>query len=156
MIEVTIPGKGKFEFRNLVLDLNGTITLDGELIEGVPERLALLDSLLDIYIVTADTLGKAKDLAVPSNTRLKIINPGNEGYQKLEFIWKLGSNETAAIGAGYNDSQMLREAALGICVVSPEGTSAETLQNCDILVPDINAALDLLIKKDRLTATLRG
>ena len=33
MIEITIPGRGSYNFKHLVLDLNGTIALDGQIIE---------------------------------------------------------------------------------------------------------------------------
>ena len=155
MIEVEISGVKTYRFTSLVLDLNGTITLDGQVSEGVPERLEHLDSLIQIYILTADTLGKARELPLPGNTRLQIISPGNENAQKCEFVRQLGSDETVAVGAGANDSLMLKEAALGICVMGPEGTAVTTMQNADVLVPDINDALDLLLKKERLVATLR-
>jgi len=42
LIEVTIPGRGSYRFKHLVLDLNGTIALDGDIIEGVEGRLQKL------------------------------------------------------------------------------------------------------------------
>ena len=39
MIEMTIPGKGNIKINSLVLDVNGTIALDGVLIPGVVEKL---------------------------------------------------------------------------------------------------------------------
>ena len=59
MIRVEIPGLGSLSFHYLVLDLNGTLTLDGNLIPGVRERLENLAGSLDIHILTADTLGGA-------------------------------------------------------------------------------------------------
>ena len=60
-----------------------------------------------------------------------------------------------AIGQGANDAAMLREAALGICVMSQEGAAAETLISADIVVPNIFSAFDLLDKPLRIVATLR-
>jgi len=60
MITVDIPGSEKLELNNLVLDYNGTIAADGELIAGVEERLHGLAKELTIYIVTADTHGSAQ------------------------------------------------------------------------------------------------
>ena len=48
MIEVDIPGYTIFQFRHLVLDVNGTIARDGQLIDGVGELLTELRSQLDI------------------------------------------------------------------------------------------------------------
>ena len=50
---------------------------------------------------------------------------------------------------------MLKEAALGICVLGGEGASREAIANADLVALHINDALDLLLKPDRLVATLR-
>ena len=83
------------------------------------------------------------------------IQPGDEAAQKVEYIRSLGSSSVVAIGQGANDSAMLKEAALGICVMSQEGAAVETLLAADLVVPDIFAALDLLEKPLRIVASLR-
>ena len=155
MIEVTIPGKGIYRLNHLVLDLNGTIALDGNIIDGVRERLPALSKLLEISVITADTLGRAQGLAKSLGVEIHKVDTGEERVQKLRFVQQLGSESVVAIGNGSNDVSMLREAVLGICVIGPEGAAAEAVTNCDLVVPDINAALDLLIKPERLIATLR-
>jgi soluble P-type ATPase len=50
---------------------------------------------------------------------------------------------------------MLKEAALGICVLSIEGVAIQTLLAADIVVPDIRSAFELLLKPLRLIASLR-
>ena len=60
-----------------------------------------------------------------------------------------------AVGQGANDARMLKEAALGICVMSQEGAAVETLLSADIVVPNIFVAFDLLDKPLRIAATLR-
>ena len=62
MIEVAIPGRQIYRLNYLVLDLNGTVTLDGNVIYGVVERLHALSKLLDVYVITADTLGGAQEI----------------------------------------------------------------------------------------------
>jgi len=52
VIEIKVPGRGTYRLKHLVLDVNGTITLDGQLVEGVAQGLA------------AETLNAA-DVAVP-------------------------------------------------------------------------------------------
>ena len=43
MIEVSLPGRQTtLQLKNLLLDLNGTLTVDGKLISGVKERVELL------------------------------------------------------------------------------------------------------------------
>ena len=155
MIEINIPGRGIYRFEHLALDLNGTIALDGVLIEGVQERIQNLSRLMDISIITADAVGNAQQLAEALGVKVHKIDAGNESTQKLEFVQCLGSDSTVAIGAGSNDADMLKEAGLGICVLGPEGTAAEAMKNCDVVASDINVALDLLLKPKRLQATLR-
>ena len=155
MIEIDIPGKGVYRFEHLVLDLNGTISLDGAVIEGVSERLELLRRLVDIVIVTADTQGKAKELGKDLRVEIHILHPGDEQEQKFRLVRQLGSEVTVSMGNGSNDASMLKESGLGICILGPEGASSETMANCDLVISDINAALDLLLKPGRLIATLR-
>lgn len=155
MIEIDVPGLTKFRLENLLLDLNGTISIDGKLIAGISGKIAELKRLLKIYIITADTHGKAQEIAEMLGLSVESVASGGEQSQKLEFVQALGSGQTVVIGNGSNDALMLRESALGICVVGQEGASFQAISNCDVLAVDIVSALDLLIFPQRLVATLR-
>ena len=155
MLKIAIPGRVGYKFKYLVLDLNGTIALDGEIIEGVENKLRQLSSLLGISIVTADTHGTAQRLAVGLQGEIHKIEAGKEDAQKLALVQQLQKESTICIGNGSNDASMLRESALGICVAGQEGASVEAIMNSDLIVSNINGALDLLLKLDRLVATLR-
>ena len=155
MIEINIPGRKLYQISSLVLDVNGTIALDGTIIDHVPERLIKLSKSVEITLVTADTQGTAVKLADYLNLKLINIQTGNEDKQKLAIIRETGSEATIAIGNGANDSLMLEEAAIGICVAGKEGAAGEAIRHCDVWVNDINTALDLLLKPKRLIATLR-
>jgi soluble P-type ATPase len=61
-----------------------------------------------------------------------------------------------AIGNGRNDWLMLREAALGIAVIQREGAASKAIRSADIVMTDIHAAFELLLKSQRLIATLRN
>jgi soluble P-type ATPase len=50
---------------------------------------------------------------------------------------------------------MLKKAALGICILSREGTAVKTLNAADLVVPDILSAFELLQKPLRIVASLR-
>jgi soluble P-type ATPase len=67
----------------------------------------------------------------------------------------LGAGRVVAVGQGANDAGMLKEAALGICVLSKEGVALESLLAADLLAPDILSALELLERPLRLVASLR-
>ena len=150
-----MPGQRVYRLEHLILDLNGTIALDGSIIEGVPERLNLLRRSLSIIVVTADTRGTARGLGQRIGVKIHKVDPVDEKAQKSKLVHRLGNEITASSGNGSNDSWMLKESILGICVLGAEGASAEAITSCDVLVPNINAALDLLIRPDRLIATLR-
>lgn len=155
MIEVEIPGLTTFRFRHLVLDVNGTIAKDGQLLEGVVELLAELRAQLDIHLVTADTHGTQKILDKSLQLTAVRIPFQNQAKAKLDYIERLGTDAVVAIGNGANDAAMLAQAALGIAIVGPEGAAVETLLKAKVVAPDIRAALELLIHPRRLMATLR-
>ena len=155
MIEITIPGRGNYTIKNLVLDLNGTIALDGKMIQGVKERVAILSQNLDVFLVTADTNKTAERLLRDLPITLYKIKEAEENDQKLRVVLKKGKNNTVSIGNGCNDISMLKESAIGICIVGREGASAEAMMASDLVVPTINDALDLLLEPHRLRATLR-
>lgn len=155
MIEIVVPGRQTYRFEHLVLDLNGTIALDGEIIPGVEERLEVLRNNIAITIVTADTHGNALILGQSLNVKVHRIDKGSEDVQKSALVRELGQEYTVCIGNGANDVSMLKEAAVGICVIGHEGASAGATMIADILVNDINHALDLLLHPGRLVATLR-
>ena len=69
MIEILIPGYKKFRFQHLVLDVNGTVAKDGQLIEGIEELLTELRSNLEIHLITADTHGGQEVI----NHRLNLV-----------------------------------------------------------------------------------
>jgi P-type E1-E2 ATPase len=151
-----IPGRGVLDLSTLVLDLNGTVALDGELISGVDERVnALKERGMDGYLITADTRGRGAETADALGLTLHRLHPGQESSQKRAFVQELGAEHIVAIGAGANDAAMLEVAAVGIVVLQAEGAAMATLYAADLVVPDIHAALDLLLKPQRLIATLR-
>ncbi len=156
MIEVNIPGYKVLRIEHLVLDHNGTLAVDGILIEGVKKRLEDLSRVLQIHVVTADTFGKARSQLEGIPCELTVLPTGNQDLGKLAFVKRLGSDRTACIGNGRNDCLMLKEAALGIAVILAEGAAAISLTSADVVCASILSALELLQNPLRLTATLRS
>jgi P-type E1-E2 ATPase len=155
MIELNIPGRGLIQLQHLVCDVNGTLAVDGQLHEGVKQRLSALRDHLTLHLLSADTHGKQEIIDQQLNLKAVRIQPGNEAEQKANYVQKLGAGTSVAIGQGANDARMLRTATLGICVLSPEGTAVETLLEADLVVANIYDALDILEKPLRIVATLR-
>ncbi len=153
-MKIEIPGKRALNVTHLLLDMNGTLSLDGKIPPSVRERLTVLADDFSIYLLTADTFGTARQEA--QDLPVSFTKVGEQGYlDKLEFLRKLGKETTVAIGNGYNDHLMLKEAALGIAVLGPEGAHPLTLANADIVVASIETGLDLLLHPKRIAATLR-
>jgi P-type E1-E2 ATPase len=155
MITVDAPGWGSFPIRHLLLDLNGTLALDGVFIPGVEERILELSEKLDIHILTADTFGTAARICHGLPVTLHVIPERDQIQAKGKYLNGLPL-KTVAIGNGRNDVNMLAEAALGIAVMGPEGTSSEAVRAADVVVMSINEALDVLLHPERLKATLRS
>jgi P-type E1-E2 ATPase len=154
MIKIEIPGGDKLRIEHVVFDVNGTLAIDGTLLDGIPEMLENLAKLINIHLLTADTHGKQQEIDRQLGLNAVRVKKGNEAQQKATFLKNL-RGQTAAIGQGANDSLMIREAEIGICVLSGEGTSLDTLLEADIITPDIQSAIDLLIHPERLVASLR-
>jgi len=155
MIELNIPGRGLVSLEYLVSDVNGTLAVDGQLIDGIPRLLNALRDRLEIHLLTADTHGRQQLIDQQLNLQAVRIQPGDESRQKASYVQRLGTENVVALGQGANDAGMLNAAAIGICVLSAEGVSIEALHAADILVPDIYTALELLENPVRLVATLR-
>jgi P-type E1-E2 ATPase len=155
MLSIEIPGYGRLALEHLALDLNGTLALDGEVLSGVAERLEVLSPHLQIHLLTADTRGQGAATAAALGINLHRLTPGDEAAQKRAFVESLGAERVVAVGNGANDAEMLAVAALGVAVLGPEGLARPAWQNADLIVPDIGAALDLLLHPQRLVATLR-
>jgi P-type E1-E2 ATPase len=155
MIELTIPGRGVMQLEHLVCDVNGTLALDGRLLDGLARGLTALRDRLEVHLITADTHGRQALIDQQLNLHAERLQPGDEAAQKAAYVRRLGAEKVVAIGQGANDAEMLRAAALGICVFSREGTALSALNSADLTVADIHAALELLEKPMRIVATLR-
>lgn len=155
MLSIDIAGFGLLRIEHLVLDFNGTLAVDGNLLPGLRPRLLRLAERLRIHVVTADTFGKARVALRHVPCALTILEGGAEDRAKAAYVRRLGAVRSACIGNGRNDRLMLKVAALGIAVVQKEGAASESVLESDIVVSDVRDALELLVKPWRLVATLR-
>ena len=156
MIEIEIPGFRVLQLAHLVLDYNGTLAVNGDLIEGVKSHLNQLTGSLSLYVITADTFGKAARALDGVDCQLVILPPGNQADAKADYVRQLDRQATVAIGNGRNDRLMLEQATLGIAVLGEEGAATATIMAADVVVRDVFSALELLRNPRRLVATLRS
>ena len=155
MIELNIPGRELLQLEHLVCDVNGTLAVDGQLLDGLARILNRLRDRLVLHLLTADTHGRQEIIDHQLGIQAVCLQPGDEAGQKANYVRQLGSERVVAIGQGANDAAMLDQAALSICVLGQEGTAVEALLAADIVVPDIFSALELFEKPVRIVATLR-
>lgn len=155
MIRIDIPNLCCYDLEHLVLDYNGTLACDGQLISGVLEQLNTLAIKLNVHIITADTFGTVKNTFSDIDIDIKVINGINQGQQKANFINQFNPKNVVAIGNGANDAQMLKLSALGIALIQTEGAAIQSILNADIACTSITDALNLLLNPKRIAATLR-
>ncbi len=155
MLSLSIPGFGDITLEHIVFDVNGTLAVDGALLEGVTGRLEVLADHLEIHMLTADTHGGQAAIDAELGMTAERVRPGQESEQKAAFVESLGAERVVAVGNGGNDVGMLKAAAVGIAVIGAEGLNVEALNAADIVAPSICDALDLLLKPRRMVATLR-
>lgn len=156
VLQIEIPDFASFRLGHLVLDYNGTLALEGELLPGVRERLDQLALQLLIHVVTGDTFGMAQSRLAGLPCELCVLPTQGQSEAKRAYVEQLGASSCVCIGNGRNDRLMLEAAALAIAVVQQEGACAETLSAADVVAPTIRDALDMLASPKRLVATLRG
>lgn len=155
MIHIDIPGFKNLSLSHLVMDYNGTIACDGELIPELRDILSKLSDSILLHIITADTHGSVKEKIGEISCDLKIINPENQDREKLVYIQKLGCEKVVAVGNGRNDVLMLEHASLGIGIIHSEGCSSRIVSASDVLCSSPVDALNLLVRPSRLIASLR-
>ncbi|WP_407308459.1 HAD family hydrolase [Desulfosporosinus sp. SB140] len=155
MLVIEISGRDTMVLEALILDFNGTIALDGKLLESVKESLVRLSPFLEIHIITSDTFGTVESQCQGLSVQVKVLESMDHTQEKADYLSKFNLHHVAAIGNGSNDQLMLERAFLGIGVIGHEGASMQTLLSADLIVNTIDDAFGLLIKPQRLKATLR-
>ncbi|GHG06243.1 HAD family hydrolase [Thalassotalea marina] len=153
---LNIPGKENISVSNVILDFNGTIAIDGKLIQGVAEKINNLSEQLNIIIVTADTNGTAESELADVNCKVINLSKSKEYGNKMDVLTALGKGHTICVGNGFNDHSVLKESVLGIAVMQEEGVSTKALMSSDIVFKSIIDALSCFEAPNRLKATLRS
>ena len=123
MLTIDIPGMRLLELEHLVLDLNGTLAQDGEVLDGRRGggRGACAGAARrgrSQPTPTARPMSCSRPLGLE---HVHVIARGREAEAKLDLVDELGGDSVVAIGNGANDALMLRDAALGIAVIGGEG-----------------------------------
>jgi soluble P-type ATPase len=149
---VDVPAGPSLRLGHLILDVNGTLTVRGELVDGVADRIAGLREVLAVRLLSADTFGTVQEVAARLGVDAQRVGTGAD---KAAVAAELDAGACAAIGNGANDVPLLETVALGVAVIGPEGASPRALAVADVVSGSITDALDLLLDPRALVATLR-
>lgn len=157
MINLDIPGLGPFKLEVLVLDYNGTLALDGQMLTPVQEgiRRLVVESGLEVHILTSDTFGTVVRQCQELPVSVRVLQSRDHAAEKAAYLEQFGKRQVVAVGNGSNDELMLKQAAVGITIMGPEGCSSSALLAADVVVSRAEDALGLLLNPKRLVATLR-
>lgn len=155
-MKIKIPGHADYDLKYIVCDYNGTLAIDGVLIDGIGNLFNSLSKQgLRIFVITADTHGDAQKKLEGLPCETIILKSDRHDEEKGRFVESLSSENVIAFGNGKNDRIMLKKAAIGVAVLQEEGLCVETFNAADILVKDIRDGLSLLLYPQRLVASLR-
>ena len=101
-MKIEIPGYPSLDLKYLLLDYNGTIALDGIISEAVANKIRQLSDLFQIYVLTADTNGTARQMC--EGLPVEILTFPNDAamQEKQNILYSLGKENCAAIGNGRN------------------------------------------------------
>lgn len=140
MLALNIPGRGQFNMNHLVLDFNGTIAFNGKLIPDVAERIMLLSKDVDIHVITADTNETVARQCSVLPVSVQILRSDDHTGEKGGFV--RGLNGVICMGNGANDEAMFAESDIAIAINGKEGCATATLLKSDMVIDNINDALD--------------
>ena len=123
MIHMEIPGREPLTLAHAVLDYNGTIAVDGLVLEELKPRLLRLRELVEVHVLTADTYGTVEAQCRPLGLAVHTFPRAGAAACKAGIVRDL-SDGAACFGNGFNDIPMFDLAALAVAVL--EGAYAGT------------------------------
>ena len=151
-----IPGREQIEIKDVMLDYNGTIAIDGHLIAGADKTINELADIINFHVITADTYGSVKKELANINCKVVKIPEEKQDKSKLDYLLTLGKKTTLCVGNGKNDRLMLKESVLGIALIQDEGLCVEALLAADIVCKSIMDVFAYFKNPNRIKATLRN
>ena len=154
MIGIDIPGGESLRLEHLVLDYNGTLAVDGEIVAGVVRMLNALSQRLQVHVVTADTFGASAPTWRKPPARC-MSSRSSSRTAETGLHQELGQRRRGLRG---ERKKRPFDARRGGCRHRSDSTRGRLCQNpgkADIVCTDILSALELLTHHKRIQATLR-
>jgi len=154
MISIQRPGMETLDIHFVLLDFEGTLAMDGRVHPKAKDKVNLLSKRVTVYILTKSSKEKVEETLKKMKAEILSMTEGDSSQQKLDVLQRLGPHQTAVIGNGFDDVQIMEQAGLGMCVIGKEGSSPEAVAKADLVVTSVLDALDFLLKPLRQGATL--
>jgi soluble P-type ATPase len=155
MIEILIPGRDKLEIQNIVFDYNGTLAVDGTMSFNTKKMLIKIKEFVNVFILTADTYGTVKKECSELGVEVKTFPREGAAAFKMDIVKSL-KGDTICVGNGYNDIEMFRLSELSVAIIGKEGCCGKLIACADIVVNSIEDVFELIMKHERIKATLRS
>ncbi|MCZ4695317.1 hypothetical protein DWB61_10815 [Ancylomarina euxinus] len=148
-----VSGVGVIEIDTLIVDSNGTISIKGEIVPGVIEKIHQLQSHgVNVVMVSADQRGTANHLArVSGMTYYEASN----AREKEDILLSLGSKNIASIGNARTDIGLFVQSKVSIATLQAEGIHKDIIDHVDVIMPSIIDALDFFLDSDTFIATMK-
>ena len=154
MISIQRPGMESLELHFVLIDFEGTLAMDGRVHPKAKDKVNLLSKRVTVYILTKSSKEKVEETLKKMKAEILSMTEGDSSQQKLDVLQRLGPHQTAVIGNGFDDVQIMEQAGLGMCVIGKEGSSPEAVAKADLVVTSVLDALDFLLRPLRQGATL--
>lgn len=152
-MKLLIPNVGELVLETVILDLNGTIAVRGEVLPGVKDRIEQVQKLgLRLVLFSGDTRGNA--MAIAKELGVELVSAGT-GEEKRTAALGLNPDTCVTIGNGLIDVPLFKTVKLSIAVIQAEGAHGKVIAVADVVVLSVLDALDLLLNPSSLIATLR-
>ncbi len=154
MILIQRPGQEPLEIEFILLDFEGTLATDRRVHPKAKDKINLLSKRARIYVFATGEKERVGEALRHVNAEVVCLKEGEASEGKVNLLDRLKGDRVAAIGNGLDDIPMMSKAALGVGVMSREGTAAELIAGADVVFINIIDALDFLLKPLRQKATL--
>ncbi len=152
-MKYSVPEVGDIDIRTIILDLNGTLSVNGK-VSSETEQLVhdLVEKGFEILLLTGDQRGTAADYC--SKLGINFVECKNS-EEKATATKKYNKATTAAIGNARIDIGTFENAILSIATLQSEGIHTGIVEHVDVIVPSIEDALKFFLDEGTFTATMR-
>jgi len=144
---------GEIELDRILVDLNGTLSVYGEIEESTKALIEQLKNAgFEIYLISGNGRGDVDQMAKQVGVQFFEATTSEE---KEQVASQLDNGKCVAIGNGRIDIGMFNHAKIRIATLQSEGIHTGIIPFIDIIVPSIDDAFRLLLDIKAFEGTMR-